>query len=213
MKYRTSLVVLGMLLASCSSREQSSEKKPDSDAGQPKTYRGTRHYEDTAGRPGVQDAKLTSMVATVEALDQEKRMITLRGPNGGRMSFKVGDRVKNLNQVHTGDKVLVDYYESLAIQVVKPGTSGDARETVVDSADPGEKPAGVVMEKNTMTATIQQIDRSVPSVTLKDQDGNLHTVRVRHPERLSLVKVGDTLKITYTQAVIASVEPAPPGAD
>src|SRR3954465_14808406 len=105
MKYRTSLVVLGMLLASCSSREQSSEKKPDSDAGQPKTYRGTRHYEDTAGRPGGQDAKLTSMVATVEALDQEKRMITLRGPNGGRMTFKVGDRVKNLNQVHTGDKV------------------------------------------------------------------------------------------------------------
>jgi len=213
MKYRASLAVLGLLLASCSSKEQPPEHKPEGDAGQPKTYSGTRHYEDTAGRPGVQDAKLTSMVATVEAIDQESRMITLRGPNGGRMTFKAGDRVKNLNQVHTGDKVVIDYYESLAIQVVKPGTSGDARETVIDSAEPGQQPAGAVMEKNTMTATIQQIDRSVPSITLKDQDGNSHTVRVRHPERLNLVKVGDTLKITYTQAVAVSVQPAPPGAD
>jgi len=213
MKYRASLAVLGLLLASCSSKEQPPEHKPEGDAGQPKTYSGTRHYEDTAGRPGVQDAKLTSMVATVEAIDQESRMITLRGPNGGRMTFKAGDRVKNLNQVHTGDKVVIDYYESLAIQVVKPGTSGDARETVIDSAEPGQQPAGAVMEKNTMTATIQQIDRSVPSITLKDHDGNSHTVRVRHPERLNLVKVGDTLKITYTQAVAVSVQPAPPGAD
>jgi hypothetical protein len=214
MKYRESLIVLGMLLASCSSKEeQPTEQKTDPNANQPKTYSSTRHYEDTAGRPGVQDSSLTSTSATVEAIDQEKRMITLRGPYGALMTFKVGDRVKNLQQIHTGDRVVVDYYQSLAIQVVKPGTSGDQHETIVDSADPGEKPAGGVIDRYTMTATIQQIDRSVPSVTLKDQNGNFHTVRVRHPERLSLVKVGDTLKITYTQAVIASVEPAPPGAD
>jgi hypothetical protein len=53
---------------------------------------------------------------------------------------------------------------------VKPGTSGDQRETIVDSAEPGEKPAGVVVEKASMTATIEQIDRTVPSITLRDQD-------------------------------------------
>jgi hypothetical protein len=213
MKYRECLVVLGMLLASCSSKEEQPPEQKPPDATQSKTYTSSRHYEDTAGRAGVQDYKLTSTSATVEAIDQEKRMITLRGPYGSRMTFKVGDRVKNLYQIHAGDRVVVDYYESLAVEVVKPGTSGDKRETVVDSAEPGEKPTGMVMEKNTMTATIQQIDRSVPSITLRDQEGNFHTVRVRHPERLSLVKVGDTIKITYTQAVVASVEPAPPGAD
>lgn len=195
MKYRESLIVLGIagLLASCSGGEKAA----------PETSRAAR-------QPGVEESKLTSTSAIVEALDQESRMITIRRPSGTRTTFKVGERVKNLHKVHVGDRVLVDYHESLAIQVVKPGTTGDQRETVVDSAEPGEKPDGFVVEKTTMIATIEQIDRSVPSITLRDRDGNIHIVRVRHPERLELVKVGDTLKITYRQAVAVSVEPAPP---
>jgi len=211
MKYRESLFVLGILLASCSSKEPSEEKHHPKTSG-PQTSASTQYQEDAAARPGVRDSMLSSTSAIVEALDQESRMITLRGPTGTRMSFKVGDRVKNLHKIKVGDRVVVDYYESLAIQVVKPGTTGDQRETVVDSAEPGEKPAGAVVEKTTLVATIEQIDRSVPSITLRDQDGNLCTVRVRHPERLSLVKVGDTLRITYVQAVAVSVEPAQPAA-
>ena len=209
MKYRESLIVLGMsgLLASCSGSE-----KAEPDKSQYRSSTSTQYRQDDAGRPGVQESKLSSMSATVEALDQESRNITLRGPSGTRTSFKVGDRVKNLHKVRVGDRVVVDYYESLAIQVVKPGTSGDKSETIVDSAEPGETPAGSVTEKTTMIATIEQIDRSVPSITLRDQDGKSHTVRVRHPERLKLVKVGDTLKITYRQAVAVSVEPALPAA-
>jgi hypothetical protein len=206
MKYRESLIVLaiGGLLASCSGSD-----KPEPDQSQPKSSTSTRYHYDKAGRPGVQESKMSSTSATVEALDQESRNITLRKPSGTRTSFKVGDQVKNLHKVRVGDRVVVDYYESLAIQVVKPGTTRDQRETMVYSAEPGETPAGSVTEKTTMTATIEQIDRSVPSITLRDEDGKLYTVRVRHPERLKLVKVGDTLKITYTEAVAVSVEPAP----
>jgi len=200
MKHRESLIVLGiMFLAACSSSEQP-EQKPASDMSR------------TSEQPGVKESKLTSTSAIVESLDQESRIITLRGVSGTRTTFKVGDRVRNLDKIHVGDRVLVDYYESLAIQVVKPGTSGDQRETIVDSAEPGEKPAGAVVETATMVATIEKIDRSAPSITLRDKDGNSHTVRVRHPERLKLVKVGDTLKITYRQAVAVSVEPALPAA-
>jgi len=209
MKYRESLIVLGIsgLLASCSGC-----KKAEPDKSQPTSSTSTQFRQDEAGRPGVQESTLSSTSATVEALDQESRNITLREPSGARTSFKVGDRVKNLHKIHVGDRVVVDYYESLAIQVVKPGTSGEQSETIVDSAEPGEAPAGSIMEKSSMTATIEQIERSVPSITLRDQDGKFHTVRVRHPDLLKLVKVGDTLKITYTQALAVSVEPAPPAA-
>ena len=54
---------------------------------------------------------------------------------------------------------------------------------------------------------VERIDYEAPSITLKDSAGNLTTVRVRHPERLKLVKVGDTLKITYQEALAVAVEP------
>jgi hypothetical protein len=201
MKYRECLIVLGVFLAACSSSEQPKPQQKPAPEPSP-----------VAVRPGVEESQMSSTSAIVEALDQESRTITLRGPHGTRTTFTVGDRVKNLHRIHVGDRVVVDYVESLAIQVVKPGTSAEERATIVDSAEPGEKPAGTVVETVTMIATIEQIDRSVPSITLKESNGNLHTVKVRHPERLKLVKVGDTLKITYRQAVAVSVEPAPPAA-
>jgi hypothetical protein len=151
---------------------------------------------------------MISTVATVEALDRDTRMITLRNPRGNVSTFEVGDAVKNLDKVKVGDQVVVDYYESLAIEVVKPNTAAAGKETVVDTAEPGEKPAGTLTHKTTMIATVEQIDHAAPSITLRASDGSLKTVKVRHPERLNLVKVGDTLKITYQLAVAVSVEPA-----
>jgi hypothetical protein len=191
MKYGSSLVILGLLSASCSSRQ---EEKPQANA------------------PSVQDSRTVSTVATVEALNLETRMITLRGPHGDTSSFKVDDRVKNLDQVKVGDQVVVDYYESLAIQVVKPEAAVSGQELVVDTAEPGELPGGKAVQKTTIVATIEAIDHSAPSITLRGSDGNLTTVLVRHPERLKLVKVGDTLKITFEQALAISVRPAPPTA-
>ena len=196
MKYGPWLVVLGLLSASCSSSKE------------------TQESAQAPGGPGssVEESRMVSTMATVEALDQKTRTITLRGPHGDTSSFKVDDRVKNLDQVKVGDQVVVDYYESLAIQVVKPESAVSGKEMVVDTAEPGEKPGGVAAQKTTMVATIEAIDYSAPSITLRGSDGNVTTVRVRHPERLKLVKVGDTLKITYSQALAVSVHPAPPTA-
>jgi len=194
MKYPISVIVLGFLAAACiRTAAQEQKEAPDRQQGE---------------GPSVRDARLVSSSATVEAIDQKTRMITLRAPSGERITFKADDMIKNLSQVKVGDKVVVDYLESVAIQVVKPGESEGDRETVVETAEPGQKPAGVAAEKTTVTATIEKIDHSMPSITLKVPDGNLVTVKVRHPERLKLVKVGDTLKITFEKAVAVAVEPA-----
>ena len=107
-----------------------------------------------------------------------------------------------------GDRITVDYYQSLAMEVVKVGTAQSGQESVVDTAEPGEKPAIATAKKTTIVATIEAIDRAAPSITLKDSKGNVTKVKVRHPERLKLVKVGDTLKITYREAIAVAVEPA-----
>jgi hypothetical protein len=163
-------------------------------------------------QPQIQESRMISTSATVEAINQETRMVTVRGPHGNTCTFKADDSIKNLGQVKVGDRVVVDYYESVAVQVIKPGTAESGQEMVVESAQPGEEPAGAAAEKTTIIATVECIDRAAPSITLKDSEGNETTVRVRHPERLKLVKVGDTLKITLQQAVAVAVRPPPDSA-
>src|SRR5512135_1538941 len=46
-----------------------------------------------------------SVTATVEAIDQKTREVTLKGPKGNTITFTAGPEVKNLAQVQKGDQV------------------------------------------------------------------------------------------------------------
>ena len=54
--------------------------------------------------------------------------------------------------------------------------------------------------------TIQAIDETVPSVTVKTEDGRKMSVKVEDKKNLEGVKVGDKVQITYTRALAISVE-------
>ena len=59
------------------------------------------------------------ITATVDAIDPRTRMISLTGPRGNTVSFKLGDAVQDLDQIHPGDQVVVRYTEALAMAVDK----------------------------------------------------------------------------------------------
>ncbi|MEA3277276.1 MAG: hypothetical protein U9Q81_18745 [Pseudomonadota bacterium] len=63
------------------------------------------------------EAQLIEVTATVEDIDLEKRLITVKGPKGRVVTSQVGPKVENLDQVKVGDKVRVAYREALAIMV------------------------------------------------------------------------------------------------
>jgi hypothetical protein len=165
--------------------------------------------QDSGQQKKVEDSSLISTTATIEAIDSKTRTVTVRGPEGNTFAFKVDDSVRNFEQMKVGDRITVDYFQSVAIEVVKVGTAESGQESVVESAEPGEKPKLATATKTTIVATIEAIDHAAPTITLKDSNGRLTKVKVRHPERLKLVKVGDTLKITFKDAVAVSVGPAP----
>jgi hypothetical protein len=52
----------------------------------------------------------------------------------------------------------------------------------------------------------RKIDAAAPSVTLKKPDGTSFTVKVKDPDNLKLVKVGDQVDITYSESKAISVE-------
>src|SRR5262245_41849131 len=159
---------------------------------------------------GIVRESTVSSTATVQKIDLATREVTLLGADGKPFTVKAGPEVRNLPQVKVGDQVTATYYESLAYEVHKPGSLEAGTRAAVGAAraEPGEKPAAVAANVVQMTATIEAIDKSVPSVTLRRADGSLIPIKVRDPKRLENVSVGDMVEITYTEAVAIAVDAA-----
>ncbi|MGB7739293.1 MAG: hypothetical protein WBM03_09270 [Steroidobacteraceae bacterium] len=157
-----------------------------------------------------------TLVATVEAtavvtaIDQKTREVTLKKEDGTEVTFVASEDVKNLAQVKKGDVLHVVYGEALAYEVKKGGTTVAPVTAVAGGAAAlGQKPEGALARQTTATVIITAIDPKVPSVTFQGPAGNTRTIKVLHPEKLAGVSVGDTVELTYTEAVAIKVEEAP----
>jgi len=162
-------------------------------------------------KPSVKKEKTTHVTATVEAVDYDNRIVTVKGPEGNIVDIKAGDRVKNLAQIKVGDNVEITYYESLAVKVFKAGEvpQGTAATVAAErTAKPGDKPAGVVGSQVTVTATVESISPNKTSVTLKMSDGKFKVVKIKDKKNLENVKVGDEVVITATETLAIAVKPA-----
>ncbi|HEV7735588.1 MAG TPA: hypothetical protein VGR62_25660 [Candidatus Binatia bacterium] len=165
----------------------------------------------TEGNGKIEQTSVVTVTATVTAIDQATRKVTLLGPDGDSLQITVGPEVRNLAQVKKGDLVVVGYQESIALELKKKGSvdPGVAAAAVTDRAKVGDKPGGGAADSVTVVATITKVDKTNNKVTLKGPEGGLAVVKVKDPTKLEKVKVGDLVEITYTQALAISVEPAP----
>jgi hypothetical protein len=159
------------------------------------------------GEGVVASAEVT---ATVTKVDQATREVTLKSETGEEYSFIASEDVKNLPQVKVGDVLTATYSEAFVYEVKKGGTMAGVNTVVAGgSAKPGMKPKAGIARQSTATVMITAIDRHAPSVTFKGPAGNVRTIKVMHPEKLEGVSVGDTVDITYTEALAIKVEEAP----
>jgi hypothetical protein len=128
------------------------------------------------------------------------------------LTLDVDERVKRLNEIETGDQVTAGYYVSLATEIREPTPEErDAPLIVVagaGKAPPGTSPAGGGLQQIKAVVTIEDIDRSAETVTLKGPLGNYLTVKVLDPARLQQVRLGDTVVVTYTEALAVSIKKA-----
>ena len=150
------------------------------------------------------------VTATVVAIYQDTREVTLRKDDGTEVTFVASEDIQNLPQVQVGDVLHAVYSEAIAYEVRKGGTAA-APETAIagGAAELGQRPAGVLARQTTATVAIVAIDRQAPSVTFQGSEGNTRTIKVLHPERLEGVNVGDTVELTFTEALAIKVVEAP----
>ena len=160
--------------------------------------------------PAKGEAVITAVTvtATVTKIDQKTREVTLKADDGQEYSFVAGDAVANLAQVKKGDVVTATYTEAVAYEVKKGGKRRRGRDSCRWRRPARAKPAGAVGGKVTVTVAITAIDPKVPSVTFKGPAGNTRTIKVMDPAKLQGVSVGDTVELTYAEALAIKVEKA-----
>jgi hypothetical protein len=152
----------------------------------------------TQTRKPVTHTKSVTAQATIEAIDAPNRIVTLKGPRGNLVEVYATDKVKRFNDLKVGDVVTATYSESIAMSLRKPG-----------EAAPPKQMSGVNMrtQEKTVTVSVESVDKSVPSLTVKASDGKVHSFVVLDPKNLEGVNVGDKIDVTYTQGLLVKADP------
>jgi hypothetical protein len=151
--------------------------------------------------------------ATVTAIDKENRTVTLKGPRGNTKMLTIGKEARNFDQVKVGDMVTIAYMEAITIKLEKTegAKPGKTVTEELQRAEPGDKPGGKLKSKTTVVGTVTAIDAETQMVTLRGPEGNELDLKVKDPAKLKIIKVGDLVKATYTEAIAISVStPAKP---
>jgi hypothetical protein len=160
----------------------------------------------TAEKPSASEEIVVTMEATVTAINQETREVTLKNAAGESVTFIADDKVRNLAQVEVGDTLSVEYMEGVMIEVVDPATElGTSTADAAGRAKQGEKPGGVAISETSVVVVIEAIDLENETATVKTAEDKSKIVKARNPENLKKVVVGDKVMITFTQGIAITV--------
>jgi len=189
------LLLIAMLMAALPAAAQ----KPD--------MKGGAVVASEPGKAAVVAA--AELSAQVVSLDKKTRTISLKGPKGGVMDVVAGNEVKNFSKIKVGDLVVVRYMQSLALELqpVKTGATGISVTEGAGKAEPGKRPAAGAVREIQAIAKVTGMDEKAKTISLTGPRGNTVTLDVQNPDHFKVVKMGDEVLVTYTEAVAVSVEP------
>jgi hypothetical protein len=145
---------------------------------------------------------------TVTAIDKSARMLTVKDESGDSHDIKVPTDVKAFDKVKKGDRIDIDYTESIALSLLPPGTKPTATEKeAVARTGTGVGGAGKTV---TISAEVLEVDAANNKVILKGPKGNARVVNVENPAvqaKLPQIKPGQVVQVTYTEAVALALMP------
>jgi hypothetical protein len=136
--------------------------------------------------------------------------VTLKGSEGKERTLKVDKSVERFDEIQVGDQVKAEYYASLAAEV-REATPEEKSAPLTDitlqsKGDRDAAPAAGAIQMTRAVATIEKLDPAKKEMTIKGPRGRSVDVAVKNPATFEKVKVGDTIVITFTEALAISLE-------
>jgi hypothetical protein len=160
----------------------------------------SEYYERPDGTIVVESIQLT---ATVTAIDERARTITVDPKWSQRQTVKVGPEMANFEQIQVGDELHVELIEELAVSLIHGGSPESVGELdVVALAPKGEKPAIDAVTSEEVTADIIAIDAHAHRITIELIDGTTQSIKVGKHIDLSQFGLGDSVRVQVTETVL-----------
>lgn len=162
--------------------------------------------------PDREDFAMVQVSATVEAISHELRIVTLKGPAGNVFTVNASEAVERINEIEVGDSVNVAYLTSVAFEVREP-TQEELAEPLVVLDEVARAPEDMLPGGGEITVvravcTIEGLDRQTRTAKLLGPLGNYREVGGVDPENMTLLSIGQTVVVTYTEAVAITLEKA-----
>jgi len=151
-------------------------------------------------------SEMRTETGVIEAIEASTRTVVLKKPDGTYVSTVAGPDIKRFSELKVGDKVSARFYENVVLRLKKPGEPEGVSASRTTTPSDQVLPGGTRARQVSITATITAIDMKVPSVTFTGPNGWKYSSKVEDKEALGKVKVGDKVEITWTEAVLVSVE-------
>jgi hypothetical protein len=149
------------------------------------------------------------VTATVVAVDQATRLVTLKGKDGETFDVQAGKGVEHLDKVQPGDVVRATYTESLAFDVVdKNEKPAGVSETV--KKDIGSREVGRVV---TSSFKINAYDQNTHVLWVTTDKGQTRKITIEDPKaqaKLKTLSPGNVVKVTYTESLALKLEKVAP---
>ena len=155
-----------------------------------------------------------ALVAEVEgeviAVDLETREVVVRGPAGNFVTLSAREDGVDLSKVAPGDTIIADCVASIEAEVRAPTAEEEANPWVVlgemgRTADDDSMTAAGAARLIRAVCTIEAMDRN-GNVMIQDARGRMHTVGGVETEKLDNVRLGDTVVVVFTEALVLSLK-------
>jgi hypothetical protein len=151
-----------------------------------------------------------SAIGTIREIDRENRRFVLR-IDGQTLTMRANEGVINFDQLEVGDRVRVEYFESVAVSLGSPDDLAEPVGGAVTVLPPaGALPGVLNVGTVTTTAEVISYDRREHLALLRFASGATEYVAVP-PELRAFAAArqpGDRVVITYDVASAITVEPA-----
>jgi len=148
-----------------------------------------------------------SVTVTIEAIEQSTRTLTVKDNKGIYETIQAPPEMKRFSELKVGDKITARYYDNVVVRLKKPGEAAVDVDSSALTRGQGKGPAGTAALQRTITVTVTAMDPKTSAVTVKGPNGYNYSRKVADKKTFGQLKVGDQLDMTWTEAVLISVDP------
>lgn len=147
-------------------------------------------------------------VVMVTKVDPASRTVHVRTPKGQTVVTVPADM--NLDQIQVGTRYRVRYSEPVAV-AIESGAQASAGAGATAAVEPkgGAAGAGEGVKMDKVAGVVDQIDAAGKQIVLRTADGGKQAFRIADSVAQASLKTGDSVTITYRQAVASRMASTP----